>query len=237
MNKTYRALLSTLFLIILAVDCIFIINKATEYRLYTKTLLMPLLYVLMALQTEEGTHKRSKLFLTFAIFLSFAGDFCLMYEPYFTLGLIFFLFALISYSSFFLRLKAFSSKRVVAIIVCLVLFAVFAFLLLSNLWPGISDQGLEVQVILYCLGMGFMFVTSVNTSASRRIRKVAYQNFIPGTVLFIISDSVLAVDKFIYVPDKALSLHFHILYAVVTIVTYGIAQLLLVSGAIRIIGK
>jgi uncharacterized membrane protein YhhN len=240
MNKTYRALISTLYLIVLAIDCLLILNKSEEYRLYTKPLLMPLLYILMAVQTSEGSHRRSKLILTFAIFLSFGGDFVLLYDSdksYFMLGLICFLLALISYSLFFLRLKHLSTKRIISLLVTAVVVIAYMYLLLSNLWSGITDQGLEAPVIIYSAALGFLLFTAINTSASRRIRKVAYQNFIPGAILFIVSDSFLAINKFAVMSDKTHASQLHIIYLLTIIVSYGLAQLLLVSGAVRIIGK
>jgi len=240
MNKTYRALISTLYLVVLAVDCLFILNKSDEYRLYTKPLLMPLLYVLMAVQTAEGSHRRSKLILTFAIFLSFGGDLMLLNDSdksYFMLGLICFLLSLISYSLFFLRLKHLSTKRIISLLITAVVVIVYIYLLLSNLWSGITDQGLEAPVIIYSAALGLLLFTAINTSASRRIRKVAYQNFIPGAVLFIASDSFLAINKFAVISDKTHALQYHIIYSLMIIVSYALAQLLLMSGAIRIIGK
>ena len=240
-NKVARALLTTLYIGILAADCIFILNRAGEYRLYTKPLLMPVLYILLAAQTTEAKHKATRLLLILAIFLSFGGDLLLLYdgEPTnFIMGLISFLLAHVSYSLFFIRLKKVSVKRLAFIIVMALIIASYMYLLLSYLWPGISEQGYEVPVVFYAVSLGFMLLSALYTGTGTRILKVAYQNFIPGAILFVISDSLLAIDKFgVIIGDSTAHLYTHMLYAILIITTYAMAQLIIISGAIRIIRK
>lgn len=240
-KKVFRALITTLYLIILAADCILILIRQADYRLYTKPLLLPVLYILLAGQASEGSHKRSKLFITFAIFLSFGGDLALLYDSdanNFVLGLLSFLFAHIAYALFFLRLKKFAVKRLPVIIGLSVVIISYMFLLIAYLWPGITDQGYNFPVVLYAISLAFMLLTALYTGTGTRILKVAYQNFIPGAILFVISDSVLAVDKFgVIIGDSTYHLYLHMFYHVVIIVTYGFSQLLLVGGAIRIIRR
>jgi len=240
-TKVFRPLITTLYLLILAADVILILIRQADYRLYTKPLLLPVLYILLAGQATEGSHKRSKIYITFAIFLSFGGDLALLYDgeaSNFILGLLSFLFAHIAYSLFFLRLKKFALKRIAVIIILSIVIVCYMFLLISYLWPGITDQGYGFPVVLYAISLAFMLITALYTGTGTRILKVAYQNFIPGAILFVISDSVLAIKKFgVMIGDSTYHLHMHMLYSVIIIVTYGFSQLLLVGGAIRIIRR
>jgi uncharacterized membrane protein YhhN len=102
----------------------------------------------------------------------------------------------------------------------------------------VVDLGLAAPVIIYAAIIGFMLLTALHTGTGKRIKRVAYQNFIPGALLFIISDSLLAVDKFgIIGNDKTLQAQAHLLSAVFIMITYGFAQLLIILGAIRIIRR
>lgn len=238
--KVIVLVLLLFFLAILAIDCVFIINKMPEFRFYTKPLLMPILYIIMSIQTINTTHKTSKLYISLALFFCFAGDFILLNEgdkAYFILGLAFFLLGHISYALFFLRLKGFSIKRITNIGLISILILIYLYLVLNMLWEGIARQNLAIPVITYSLIIGFMLLTASQVAMGKRLRKLAWQNFIPGALLFIISDSLLAVDKFTIFPGKGPHNEEHITLAVIIMASYGIAQLFLNWGAIRVIKK
>jgi len=238
-NAVNRALLTTLFIIVLAVDCVLIYNRTKDYRLYTKLPLTPILYILMAVQTSAGTHKRSKLFLTLAIFLSLASDFLLLYASdnvNFIYGLLFQFAAHVSYGLLFLRLKAFKVKRLISIILMGMLLAIYLSFVISTQWTAIGDQGLEGTMIFNALGLGFMSLTAFHTAYSRRIKNIALLHFIPGTLLFIASDSIMIIDKFLpVIEDRSYTSHLHMYYGVAIMLLYAFGQLLYVSGVIRII--
>lgn len=241
MNKTAvnRALLTTLFIIVLAIDCVLIYNRTKDYRLYTKLPLTPLLYILMAVQTAAGTHKRSRLFLTLAIFLSLGGDALLLYASdnvNFVYGLLFYFVAHVSYGLFFLRLKAFKIKRIIPIVLIAVLLSIFLVYVRSTQWLPIGEQGLEGAMIFDALGLGFMALTAFHTAYSRRIKAIALLHFIPGTLLFLISDSIMIIDKFLpVIEDRSYTSHLHMYYGIAIMLTYAFGQLLYISGAVRII--
>lgn len=241
MNKSAvnRALLTTLFIIVLAIDCVLIYNRTKDYRLYTKIPLTPILYILMAVQTAAGTHKRSKLFLTLSIFLSLGGDFLLLYAAdtvNFIYGLLFHFAAHISYGLFFLRLKAFKVKRIIPIVLMAMLLCVYLAFIISTQWPAIGEQGLEATMVFDALGLGFMALTAFHTAYSRRIKSIAFLYFIPGTLLFIMSDSIMVVDKFLpVIEDRSYTSHLHMYYGMAIMAAYAFGQLLYISGAIKII--
>ncbi len=240
MKNVYGSLLFGFFFLVLACDCIFIINDMEEYRFYTKPMLVPILYIIMAMQTAETTHKRTKLYISLGMFFCFSGDFLLLNadnNSYFIWGLSAFLLAQICYGLFFLRIKKFSLKRVTAIILIALIIAAYLCLLLSSLWRNINDQSQAVPVIIYSVAIGFMLLTALHTGTGRRVKKMAWQHFIPGAVLFIVSDSLLAIDKFSTFSDKEFQSDIHLVLAVAVMVTYGGAQALIVSGATRIIRR
>ena len=160
--KVLVPLLVILFLGILAGDCLFIINKMPEFRLYTKPLLMPVLYILLAVQTVNTTHKHSKLYIGLALLFCFAGDFLLLNDDnsYFILGLCCFLLGHICYSLFFLRLKGFSIKRTTQLVLVGIVIAGYLFLVLNLIWEGVVKQSLVAPIITYAVIIGFMMPTA-----------------------------------------------------------------------------
>jgi len=236
--KLTVALLFVLFWIILASDCFFILNSENDYRYYTKPLLMAVLYIIVALETADTSHKRSKLIISFAILFSLGGDLLLLYDndkSYFTLGLLCFLVVHILYSIFFFRMKRFSLKRVGVVIAGAVLITVYLYFLLNSIWARIVDEGFDTQIIAYSAVTAIMFLAALNTVNGKRAKKVGWQNFVPGAVLFIISDSLLGIAKFYSFvnPPKEL---IPVLNSAVML-TYGAAQILIITGATKFIKK
>jgi uncharacterized membrane protein YhhN len=235
--------LFVLFWIILAIDCIFIFNGLDTYRFYSKPLLMPVLYIIMAIQTAETRHRRSKAIASLILLFSFAGDLFLLNDTdltdssksYFTAGVACFFVVHVLYTVFFFRIKRLSVQKLNITIIALPVIFIYIFLLLSALWSKITDEDYGVQIIFYSIAIGLMFIAAVNTATGKRAKSTAWGNFIPGAVLFIVSDSIIAVTKFYMfnTPPK-------ILFAAMNIavmLTYGAAQFILVSGAIKFIKK
>src|SRR6476620_831865 len=104
MSKS-KILISILFWLALANDCIFIVNDFPEYRIYTKTLLVPLLLLTIYVESKETKHERSKILANLAFFFCFIGDFLLIKEAdssvNFILGIISFLIAQLFFVFFF----------------------------------------------------------------------------------------------------------------------------------------
>jgi uncharacterized membrane protein YhhN len=236
--KLTLALLFVLFWIILASDCFFILNGESEYRYYTKPLLMSILYITMALETVDTTHKRSKLIITFAILFSLGGDLLLLHDSdklYFTLGLLCFLLVHILYAVFFFRMKRFALKRIGVVLVGLVLITGYLYFLLNQIWGRIVDEGLDIQIIAYSVASTIMFLAALNTVNGRRAKRAGWLNFVPGAILFIISDSLLGISKFYTFVNPPKELLPALNSAVM--LSYGAAQMLIISGAVKFIKK
>ncbi len=235
--KVATALIITFFWVILFVDCILILNQYNEYRVYTKPLLVPLLYILMAVQTVNTTHRRSKFFIGIALLGCFAGDLFLLkgdQYSYFVAGLTSFLVAHIFFSIFFYRLKPFTRKRTAFIVIISCLTVGYFVLFLTAMWTKIQDQNLALPIMIYSPVIGFMALTAIYTITGRRVRRLAMRNFIPGAILFVISDSLLAISKLYsaFLKDDIM-----LLLNILVMVTYGLAVFLIVTGATRFIKR
>ena len=234
--KLSSSLVFVLYWAVLCIDCVFLFNRMDEYRHYSKPLIMPVLYILMALETVDTSHKRSKLIVSLLLLFSFGGDILLLNNKersFFTFGLLCFLVVHILYALFFFRIKHFAVKNAGAIGLALVVVAVYQYFLLSATWAKIKENDLAVQVIVYSLSLSLMFIGAVNASTGKRAKKVAWKYFVPGAILFVLSDSLIAILKFYPFEKPPIDLPAYIGCAVM--LTYGGAQVLLVLGAVKFI--
>lgn len=234
--KLSSSLVFVLYWAVLCIDCVFLFNHLDEYRHYTKPLLMPVLYVLMALETVDTSHKRGKLIVSLLLFFSFGGDILLLSDndkSFFTFGLLCFLVVHVLYTLFFFRIKHFALKNARLLSLALLLVAVYEYFLLNATWLKIKENDLAVQVLVYSFSLSLMFIAAFNTAAGKRARKVALKNFVPGATLFIFSDSLIAILKFYPFVNPPADLPAYLNCAVM--LTYGGAQMLLVLGAVKFI--
>ncbi|KAJ2856121.1 hypothetical protein J3B02_001786 [Coemansia erecta] len=125
------------------------------------------------------------------LLFSVIGDCLLMlpYEEFFILGLLAFLVAHISYAWGFSQHK--SVSRSGGILWTSVPYGIFASTMLALLMPGImAREGFVVQigVVVYAVAIAFMAYKATVTRKSLLVF---------GTILFCISDSILAWNRFV----------------------------------------
>lgn len=185
------------FLIIYA--CIFLLDVLLgflhyqEYRILTKPLIVISLIIYF---TQNAKHLPKKIyqFTLLAMCFSLIGDVLLHFNDrspsFFTLGLFCFLLAHISYSIVFLHQRAHKlAKESWIIIMGLLSCGLAVFSMLMN-----SLGNLMFPVILYIIAILVMAITSLN-----RMGMVSNKSYILvflGAFIFIISDSILAINKF-----------------------------------------
>lgn len=200
--------LRVLFFLILAVEIYASVtsNRALVYA--TKPLLMPLL---MLLAYREGI--KDKLF-HLALFFSFLGDVFLMFSGsnYFILGLGSFLLAHVLYIVIFKYDFKLNLLPSLALIVATISY-------LAYLYPSVPAD-FVVPVILYCIVITLMGVAAI----SRKTTSKSYNFVLIGALLFIISDSLIALNKF-HTP-----ITYHAIYIMTT---YGLAQYLILEGWLK----
>ena len=212
-----------LFLIDLIIDLAAVYLKNETLRYISKPLLMPLLIVYFILHTRPFISALKK-WIVLALVFSWLGDVLLMFEStnssFFIFGLIAFLIAHIFYIFFFENVirKERLNKNYWWFIPVLIYYVA----LISVLSPHLGDMKLPVRI--YGIVISYMLIQALQTG--RINNRAAAGLMIVGAILFITSDSILALNKF-YQPFE---------YAGIAImVSYGIAQLLITLGAVRYI--
>ena len=198
----------------------FIIGGLTGHQtlqVFTKPLLMPLLMLFVFISIAKSTGKN---IILAALFFSFAGDVFLLFESknslLFIPGLVAFLLTHILYIIYFFSIRPIRKSLLkTAPYLCFIVL-LYGVLLLYFLFPHLG--ALKVPVIIYALIILLMLIASIHIYS--RVKKTAGILFIAGAIFFIISDSLLAINKF----------HTPLLFPFFIILTYGIAQYLLIRG-------
>jgi len=191
-------------------------------RYITKPLLTVVLgmYVL----SESGFIKRSYLpFLLLALLFSFTGDVLLMFDQlnpaYFLGGLGSFWLAHLMYIAFFLKIRYSNPPVPLCKYPWIFLNAAFLIGFIIYLLPSLGD--LKIPVIIYAITICITVQSSLH--AFHHGWQKAGPYCVSGAVLFLLSDSLIALGKFV-APLPA--------NGVLVMITYGLAQWLLVTGAV-----
>lgn len=211
---------SYIFLTILGIHILTTSITDTDWVLYiTKPAIVLSLFVYFCYDGFAALKTFQKVFLIGLLF-SLIKDILLIEKSLFIYGLAFSFMAQIAYSlTFYMSVadkKGWLSKKPLLLLVILI----YPAGLLFFLWPYLQDSLMPVMTYTFVLTV--MFALAIN-----RFKNVSNQNFllvISGAFFFILSDSILAIQKFI--QDYFLGSLFIML-------TYGISQYLLTVGIKR----
>ncbi|HKC35234.1 MAG TPA: lysoplasmalogenase [Chitinophagaceae bacterium] len=220
MNRKFWIIL---YFLVLAADLFAVYNGNETLGYITKPLLMPLLIVFFIFQTT-GFASSLKKWIVLALLFSWAGDVLLMFEStngnFFIFGLVAFLIAHVFYILFYENVvrKEGIGKNYWWFLPVIIYYIALIYILS----PHLGDMKLPVRI--YGIVISYMLIQALQTGRIKDLGAAILM--IGGAVLFITSDSVLAINKF-YQPFE---------YAGIAIMlTYGIAQLLITLGAVKYI--
>ncbi len=175
-----------LYLIVASVHLLSLYVLPPSAQLATKALLMPLLMGAVW-QTPDFEGKR---LLLGALFFSWVGDVSIGFS--FVAGLLAFLTAHVCYIILFYRAIVASPKDRPYVWPAWVLLALFVIGLLSQLLP--QAGALQTPVAIYATVIGAMLALAIAGRAHWPARKAGW--VLAGAVLFVLSDSLLAWNKF-----------------------------------------
>lgn len=186
-------------------------NAAIPFSYIIKVIPVLCLFLIIIMDTE----KTEKLLLGAALLFSGAGDIALGMDvdKFFIPGLVFFLIAHLFYISRFYRNFKFSKKSF-PIIIFVLTFAILIGFSLRNI-----DRIYLIPVIIYLIIITVMVFGACFYSTGHSHRGSAL--ILTGAVLFMISDSIIAINKFIYSFDYS---------GLPIMMTYYLAQLFIING-------
>lgn len=167
------------------------------------------LLIFLCLKSLSGLTKK---LMIIGLSFSVSGDILLSQQGMFIPGLGAFLMAQITYTVYFLRQFKFSFRGVIWAAVVIGYLSISAFFIL----PSTGD--LLVAVVLYMLAISAMAI-SAGFRQSKDFLLIAL-----GAFIFMISDTVIALNKFVVEFNAAGS---------IIMITYYTAQFMIVLGVIR----
>src|SRR4030095_8008877 len=214
-----------LFSLVLLIDLAAIYSNNESLRFITKPLLVPLLAIYLLLETNTA-NSNLKAWIFLALFFSWVGDILLLFEGsgsnFFLLGLSAFLVAQVFYIVFFHNIRMREYIRGNALLLLLVI--VYYSVLINVLAPYLGNMKLPVRI--YGVVLSFMVMLAMHTMLGKNKKAALWMTM--GAILFVVSDSLLGVNKFFSGFNNA---------GVVIMLTYGLAQLFITEGAVRYINS
>lgn len=214
-----------LFTLVLLVDLAAIYLNYESLRFITKPLLVPLLAIYLLLETNT-TNSSLKAWIFLALLFSWVGDILLLFEGsgsnFFLFGLSAFLVAQVFYIVFFHNIRMREYIRGNALLLLLVI--VYYSILISVLSPYLGNMKLPVRI--YGVVLSFMVMLAMHTVLGKNKKAAVWMT--TGAILFVVSDSLLAFNKFFSAFNYS---------GLIIMVTYGLAQLFITEGAVRYINS
>lgn len=156
------------------------------YRYFTKTLIIPSL--ILYFMSASPKVKSYYLFIA-ALVLAWLGDVFLLFSgsTFFLLGLGSFLLMQILYSVIFYKNREFKKGKFMTSIILLSLFTIG-----SNYYLFPFTAEIRIPVIVYSIAIAIMALVGINRESTLS----GYSHIFVGVILFVISDSVLAINNF-----------------------------------------
>lgn len=213
-----------IFWLVLFTHCAFIYLGKEEYRQITKLLIMPTLILFLFANAKKNRYPTSKFIIFTGLLFAFLGDALLLKSgsQWFIGGMIAFLITHICYTVFFLRFAKVKFTNATEFAIAAVVVSVISVKIIQFLTPYLGDMKIPVKI--YVAAISVMAATAANLLGNKLLKILATSFFIPGAILFMLSDAVLAVNYFIY-HEPFLD--------VVVMMSYGYAQCLMVQGFAR----
>ena len=210
------------FYFIVGLICIILLDHSIFWPGFVaKALIIPVLMILFFVNINPLTD-RLHLFMIAGFLFSWAGDVVLEISKnnnnLFIVGLVCFLLAHIMYLTVFFLTPGKNSilnNRIYLLIPVLI----YGVILVSFLYADLA--GMRLPVILYTIVILSMLAGALNRI--EKVKKVSFYLILAGAILFVISDSVIAYNKFVHQFDTS---------GIVIMSTYVIAQYLIVAGYI-----
>ena len=213
----------TIYMLLLMLHLFAQLLGYTSIQYGSKLVLLPLLMLFFYVQPFFDSAANTKYLILVGLFGSFLGDAFLLSDALFIPGMIAFMITHIFNIIFFSKIYGLKQPKSTV-------FKVSNFLLLSFCWfiyfqlktaIGPLIYPILVYMALICLAA----LMAIHVSNNKPTKIIANLFWTPGMLFFIASDAVLAFNKFSWSTQSPIEN-----IGLVTMATYGIAQLLLVKG-------
>jgi uncharacterized membrane protein YhhN len=212
---------SILFWTLTVIESIAVGDGSFSIHLLVKPLLVPVLILLLIFAKTADSNKH---WIFTGLFFSFLGDVFLLYESrnalFFIFGLAAFLITHICYIIYFLTIKSTQTSLLRQQPWLAALVAGYGCSLIMFLYPGLGE--LKIPVMIYAVVICSMLLCSLHVFY--KTGRPANVYFVTGALLFVLSDSMLAVNKFVSPFPSA---------GFLLMLTYCAAQFCIVMGLVK----
>lgn len=223
MNKRLPQIILLLFCLALCVHLYAIVAQMPTIRIISKCLLLPLLMIYLTVSTPNTTAIKKMALL--ALFFSWLGDVALTQSEtnFFLFGMLAFNMTHVQNGKIFLRLHPirFLGATWIGLGLALGTISLVYYFLQTSL------ETYLMPVVVYMVFISTVWVLSFNLTNQPKYKAAAISFFIPGMFLFVLSDGILAFNKFLlHQPER---------WDIWVMLTYALAQWLLTEGYISVV--
>jgi len=223
MNKRLPQIILLLFFLALCVHLYAIVAQMPTIRIISKCSLLPLLIIYLTVSTPNTTAIKKMALL--ALFFSWLGDVALTQSEtnFFLFGMLAFNMTHVQNGKIFLRLHPirFLGATWIGLGLALGTISLVYYFLQTSL------ETFLIPVVVYMVFISTVWVLSFNLTNQPKYKAVAINFFIPGMFLFVLSDGILAFNKFLlHQPER---------WDIWVMLTYALAQWLLTEGYISVV--
>ncbi|MFV0389023.1 MAG: lysoplasmalogenase [Pyrinomonadaceae bacterium] len=199
---------------------------APQLSLLSKPFLLTILGVYFARETQVRGF--GAFLVAGAIIFSWFGDMILLWNFWnpklFQFGLFLFLIAHTFYILFFRLIRRIFRKGYHFSVLRMLTAFGFCTVMLAVLYPNLYTA--KIPVVIYSLVITLMFWSALEAFVS--LKSAESKLIVFGALLFVISDSIIGVSRFVFaIPFSGFFV----------MLTYGVAQMLLIIGSAKIVKK
>lgn len=221
MKIKQQKLITIIFWIVVGADIFGIATGITSLHYFAKPLLIPLLILLLIFSKTVAPHK---ILLVTGLIFSWLGDMFLLFENsnalFFIFGLVCFLITHIFYIIYFNKIKSDKPSLLFKQPLSAIFVIGYGIFLVWLLFPYLAE--LKIPVMVYALVICTMLLCSIHIFY--KVNTPANRYYLTGAFLFVLSDSILALNKFYFSFTLA---------GVFIMLTYCAAQYFIVRGFIK----
>ena len=213
----------TVYMLVLMLHLFAQLLGYTSIQYWSKLILLPLLMLYFYVQPFFAAAPNTKYLILVGLFGSFLGDAFLLSDALFIPGMIAFMTTHIFNIFFFHPLKpkiGESKTKLYVSILLLAAFCAFVYFFLKEAMGALIYPILEYMILISTSAL-----YTVRASLNQKATTIANLFWTPGMLFFIASDAVLAFNKFYWSTQSPINN-----IGLVTMATYGVAQMLLVKG-------
>lgn len=211
----------TIYWIVAVIHCLFQYLQL-PFVAVTKPMLIPLLFVYILVQDTDISKPTGKFIYYIGLILAFFGDVLLIIinDTFFLSGMIAYMLANLLFSISFLYLNRINLRSIlpVGLTIGFLVFIGNAFYRFLQ-----DDMGVYTYPILvYMVIISIMISCAVNAAGNYRFRRPVITYIVPGVIVFLFENILVALNKFHYERDKNIF--------VLVMFTYCLAQYLILKG-------